>query len=77
MQPFDYEKEQYRIVLKSGEVITAWPNAGRWHALDGTGKVYRWADLESAEIMTEENAPIANPFTPGRMDGETGRIVPN
>ena len=46
----DYVKEEYLVVLNSGEVITCWPNAGRFNAIDGSGREFWAEDIKQYEI---------------------------
>lgn len=34
----DYEKQHYLVRLKTGEEVVCWPNAGRMHASDRSGR---------------------------------------
>lgn len=48
MEAFDYEKQEYAITLKSGEIVICWPNANVWHALDGSGRIFTWDEITKA-----------------------------
>jgi hypothetical protein len=34
----DYEKQHYLVTTPDGERVVCWPNAGRMHANDGSGR---------------------------------------
>jgi len=54
MKPFDYNKAQYDVtLLATGEVVRCWPNANVWHAMDGTGRIFQWGELEGVVEITD------------------------
>ena len=45
----DYKKCEYMVLLKTGEQIICWPNAGRMNAIDGSGREFWLEDIEHYE----------------------------
>lgn len=54
----DYEKEEYLVTLKTGETVTCWPNAGRFNALDGSGREFWMEDI--TQYVIKEELPADN-----------------
>ena len=50
----DYEKVEYEVKLKSGEVVVCWPNAGRMNALDGSGREFYPKDVDGIRELKDE-----------------------
>lgn len=50
----EYEKEEYVIVLKNGTMIyPCWPNAGKFHALDGSKRIIDGEDVHRIRLCEE------------------------
>ena len=43
--PFKYEKQYYAVLLKTGEVVLCWPNAGLMNALDDSDRCFKTEDV--------------------------------
>lgn len=48
-----YIKKMYQVKLSNGDIILAWPNAGKLHAMDGSGGQYTEADNVEIKIAKE------------------------
>ena len=49
----DYEKEEYEVKLRSGEILICYPNANTMHSLDGSGRIFQPKDIELMRIKHE------------------------